>query len=449
MLNSNEQFEMDDSFQLSLTQTQVETRSFCLDVLQEKKLSVLLIKNGDKLCCARAIVTAKAGVEQHPNCDGFKRGRRIQAEHAVDLHHKTRVPRGPCGYDELQAFSLASSLYDYQILLCDATRGYVVTSFGPPSQKQLVLLYDDGHYDVITSLPGFFGTSYFCLRCLKPYDNQGPHACDNNPDHCSAYLKTGCPDYTEAQCRSLPASSPLPGRLVHARPFLKLLKQGCLSFKSVFKPLARFKPFSHITIASACNQDLRHNRMEADTIANESLHGWRLNRNHSCIALEWVHWQQHQLPDEDDYIRHVGNSGKYQIPHSRYTVDRCHEKTNTVYEFQGHFWHGCPVCYSNRTESHCCLDNRCFDDVYRCTQVKLDLLRNRGFRVVEIWECQWENMRKYPNSFWSVLPSVLTQIWNAYDLRTQSVAFPDHSQRALKRLHEQVAQDQERGQRVA
>ena len=166
---------------------------------------MLLIKNGDKLCCARAIVTAKARVDQHPNCDGFKRGRRIQAEHAVDLHHKTRVPRSPCGYDELQAFSLASSLYDYQILLCDATRGYVVTSFGPPSQKQLVLLYNDGHYDVITSLPGFFGTSYFCMRCLKPYDNQSPHACDNNPDHCSAYLQTGCPDYTEAQCRSLSA----------------------------------------------------------------------------------------------------------------------------------------------------------------------------------------------------------------------------------------------------
>ena len=166
---------------------------------------MLLIKNGDKLCCARAIVTAKARVDQHPNCDGFKRGRRIQAEHAVDLHHKTRVPRGPCGYDELQAFSLASSLYDYQILLCDATRGYVVTSFGPPSQKQLVLLYNDGHYDVITSLPGFFGTSYFCMRCLKPYDNQSPHACDNNPDHCSAYLQTGCPDYTKAQCRSLSA----------------------------------------------------------------------------------------------------------------------------------------------------------------------------------------------------------------------------------------------------
>ena len=132
-------------------------------------------KNGDELCCTRAIVTAKARLDQHPNWDGFKRGRRIQAEHAVDLHHETRVPRGPCGYVELQAFSLAPSLYDYQILLCNATRGYVVTSFGPPSQKQLVL-----HYNVITSLPGFFGTSYFCARCLKPYYNQGHHACDNN-----------------------------------------------------------------------------------------------------------------------------------------------------------------------------------------------------------------------------------------------------------------------------
>ena len=79
-------------------------------------------------------------------------------------------------------------------------RGYVVMLFGPPSQKQLVLLYDNGHYDVITSLPRFLGTSYFCARCLKPYHNQGYHTCDNNLDHCSACLQTGCSDYTEALC---------------------------------------------------------------------------------------------------------------------------------------------------------------------------------------------------------------------------------------------------------
>ena len=32
--------------------------------------------------------------------------------------------------------------------------------------------------------------------------------------------------------------------------------------------------------------------------------------------------------------------------------------------------------------------------MYRCTQVKLDLLHNRGFRVVKIWECQWEKLKR-------------------------------------------------------
>ena len=134
--------------------------------------------------------------------------------------------------------------------------------------------------------------------------------------------------------------------------------------------------------------------MEADTIANKLFHRWCLNTNHSCVALEWLHWQQHQLPDEDNSIRRASNSGKYRIPHSWYAVDGYHQKTNTVYEFQGCFWHGCPGCYSNRTESHHCLDDRCFDNVYHCAQVKLDLLCNQGFRVVEIWECQWEKLKR-------------------------------------------------------
>ena len=37
------------------------------------------------LCCARAIVTAKAKVDQHPNWLGFKKGRGIQKAQAIDL----------------------------------------------------------------------------------------------------------------------------------------------------------------------------------------------------------------------------------------------------------------------------------------------------------------------------------------------------------------------------
>ena len=35
----------------------------------------------------------------------------------------------------------------------------VMDAFGPPQDKQLVLLYNNQHYDVVTRLPGFFGTN--------------------------------------------------------------------------------------------------------------------------------------------------------------------------------------------------------------------------------------------------------------------------------------------------
>ena len=147
-------------------------------------------------------------MDNHPNWRGFLRGRTIQDDQAILLHIEAHVPQGPCGYDELSKFALAPSLYDYQLLLVDATRGYSVKSFGPPQDKQLVLLYDNDHYDVITTLPGFFGSSYFCARCLTPYSNERRRACKNNPDLCRASLQTGCPDYTEAKCRGHRATAP-------------------------------------------------------------------------------------------------------------------------------------------------------------------------------------------------------------------------------------------------
>ena len=199
VLNSNENFEMDDSFQLSFTQVRTPPRGSGHkrkmkpghrhpETFKQIKQSVITIKNKDDLCCARAIVTAKAKlkVDQHSNWEGFKKGRRIQLQQAQLLHHEADVPFGP-------------SLYNYQLVLVDETRGYEVSRFSPPQDKQLVLLYSGHHYDVITSLPGFFATSYFCDRCFKPYDNEGQHACINNPDHCPACMQDECTDYKQAQ----------------------------------------------------------------------------------------------------------------------------------------------------------------------------------------------------------------------------------------------------------
>ena len=121
MLNSNENSEMNDSFQLSFTHVRRSPNGSgskrkmkpCHtnpETFKRFKKSVVTIQNKDNLCCARAIVTAKADVDNHPNCRGFLRGRTIQDDKAILLHIEAHVPQGLCGYDELSKFALAPSL---------------------------------------------------------------------------------------------------------------------------------------------------------------------------------------------------------------------------------------------------------------------------------------------------------------------------------------------------
>ena len=171
---------------------------------------------------------------------------------------------------------------------------------------------------------------------------------------------------------------------------VKLLKEGCLKFKQLFEEKSKFNPFSCMTIASACNRDLRQNRMEPKTIASEPLHGWRLTSNHSKVALEWLHWEDSKL----HRIQHARNKGEFRIPNTNYTADGYDEVTKTVYEFQGCFWHGCRSCYPNRSETHRRLEDRSMEDVYICTQRKVFDLASRGYNVKQMWECQWAQLKQ-------------------------------------------------------
>ena len=207
-LNSNEQFKMDDSFQLAITQVRHAPQGTgkprrgkpghpTMQLLTSQKRSVIRINNRDELCCARALVTAKARVDQHPKYRSIQQGRPLQRTLALDLHHEAKVPFGPCGYHALTAFSAAPSLARYQIILVDAHRSFHITTFGDTQDKQLILLHDHDHYDVITRLPGFFGSSYVCAHCWKPYNTQGQHRCNKNKQ-CGACRQKECPDFQAA-----------------------------------------------------------------------------------------------------------------------------------------------------------------------------------------------------------------------------------------------------------
>ena len=215
-LNSNEQFEINDSFQLSITQVhhapqgtgkprRTKPGHATLQTLTKMSKSVIRIRNNDDLCCARALVIAKARLDQHPKWESLRKGGKLQKELTVLLHHEARVPFCPCGYDALTKFSAAPSLVAYQILLVDADRSFHITTFGPLQDKQLILLHDKGHYDVITRLPGVFGASYVCAHCWKPYNTAGCHRCTKKVQ-CRACCQKDCPDFLQAYPRGLKAT---------------------------------------------------------------------------------------------------------------------------------------------------------------------------------------------------------------------------------------------------
>ena len=196
---------------------------------------------------------------------------------------------------------------------------------------------------------------------------------------------------------------------------VRLLKQGCLTFKRLFEDLTGFNPFEHITIASACNRDLRRNRMIPNSIASEPLRGgWKKNNiNQSLPALHWLTWCDHQLrqralqdltpadllgganPDPHrQYVQHVRNEGEYKIPGTNLHVDGYCPDTRTVYEFQGCFTHGCPTCYPNRYEKHPRNYDRTMQDVYDATQDKVQQLTKQGYNVIQMWGCEWDHLQQ-------------------------------------------------------
>ena len=125
-------------------------------------------------------------------------------------------------------------------------------------------------------------------------------------------------------------------------------------------------------------------------------------------------YPDHPHPSQCHYIQRVGNAGEYRVPGTTFTIDGFHRETNTVYEFHGCFWHGCPKCYSVRDETHLCLCHRTMQDVYNKTQQKMRQLLNKGYNVFHMWECEWTRLKQtrpdiqtYVNSCKSWNPSTL------------------------------------------
>ena len=125
-----------------------------------------------------------------------------------------------------------------------------------------------------------------------------------------------------------------------------LLKGACQVFCKEFGEISGFNPLERcITISFACSLFYRTKHMQERTLAFQPIGGWHAQgKPHSLAALEWLTYLNRK-PDVD--IRHALNGGEHVILRGDKTfyVDGYDERTHTVYEFNGCFWHGVPKCF--------------------------------------------------------------------------------------------------------
>ena len=185
VIQSNRDFRLNDTVNVDLVHVEApqgsgRSKRSIVNIKEylHKKGSVITIKNQDNLCLARALVVAIAKVKNAPNYSYLRYHVRAQQIKAIELHAKAKVPMGPsCGLEEVDMFQKHLTEYEINIVSGNHDNAIIYPSQPSTDKTPIYLFLHDNHYDVITSIPGFLSTSYFCHKCRRVYSNKFDHLC--------------------------------------------------------------------------------------------------------------------------------------------------------------------------------------------------------------------------------------------------------------------------------
>ena len=108
------------------------------------------------------------------------------------------------------------------------------------------------------------------------------------------------------------------------------------------------------------------------------------------MAIEWLEWVAYK---EGIYIRHQLNNTEKRIGGRKLPVDGFHAQTQTVYQFHGCYWHG-HDCSLNRGKEFNDKRKKLMAELLEETRANTEYIKSKGCRVVEMWECEWRDMKK-------------------------------------------------------
>ncbi|XP_050505309.1 uncharacterized protein LOC126883691 [Diabrotica virgifera virgifera] len=162
-----------------------------------------------------------------------------------------------------------------------------------------------------------------------------------------------------------------------------ILRLGCLEFRKEFLGIANIDPFQYLTIASVCMAIYRSKYLQPNTIGVVKQD---IKETYSQASIKWLS----QFPA----VQHALNGGEVTICGAK--VDGYDSSTNTVYQYQGCFWHGHSECYKRETVIH--VNNENMSDLYEKTVRRSTQIKEAGYNLVEIWEREWLKSKECKNA---------------------------------------------------
>ena len=178
----------------------------------------------------------------------------------------------------------------------------------------------------------------------------------------------------------------------YCRSDVDILRRGLMKLREDFIQLENIDPLRYITIASVCMTIYRSNYMPKKTIA--IVPEYAKTDNFSKMSIMWLNY----VSTTKGYgvnIKHALNGGEKEltIDDKTYKVDGFCEEMNTVYEFYGCFWHGCPKCYRpNIINSK---NQKDMGTLNGLTVEKCDTIKNAGYNHVSTSECQLTKNKEF------------------------------------------------------
>ena len=205
VIQSNQEFRLNDTVEINVIHVSMpiggkrsKRTEVNLEKHLEKKKTIIRIRNDDELCMARALVVAKAKLDDDPRDRQIRNHRRLmQTRMAQELHQNANVSLGQCGIQQAKQFQ--AYLTEYQINIVSKEYNNNIIYAGPDKDKKIYLYMHNNHYDVITKMPGFFARHYYCHTCKKAYDHHEEHLCPNECKCCG--FSPICPEGSWQSCK--------------------------------------------------------------------------------------------------------------------------------------------------------------------------------------------------------------------------------------------------------